>query len=137
MENPKPATKRCTQEILKQMDSIFYEIGENIGFFCKIKFQNENIPVLIVNNCMTNEFIKSNNISINNEKFEVDNFIYKNKELNISIINLKNYNNKINSIELDDKLYENDFEIFYDKESIYIVFILPISKILVRSKWLA
>ena len=124
MENPKPVTKRCTQEILKQMNTIFYGIRENIGFFCKIKYENENIPVLIVNNCMTNEFIQSNNISINNEKFEVDTFIYKNKELNISMIKIKNYNKNINFVEVDNKLYENDSGIYYGNESIYIVFLL-------------
>ena len=39
--SPKPVTKRCTEEILKQMNNTFYAINQNIGFFCNIKLRNK------------------------------------------------------------------------------------------------
>ena len=121
MENPNPATKRCTQEILKQMDSIFYKINENIGFFCKIKYKNKNIPVMMINKYINDEEIQLlNNISINNEKLEIDKIINKSIEYNFTIIKIKK-NNNISFIEMDDKLYENEFKTYYNKESIYIL----------------
>ena len=118
----KPVNKRCIQEILNQMNTTFYEINQNIVFLCNIKYQNEKIPVIIINKYINNEDIQLyNNITINNKKIEIDNFIYKNKDYNISIINIKKNNNNINYIEIDDKLYENDSEMLYNKESIYVL----------------
>ena len=119
---PKPVTKRCTQEIFNQMNNTFYEINQNIIFFCNIKYQNNKIRVIIINKCIYNEDMHLyDNIIINNEKIELDHFIYKNKDYNISIINIKNNNNNknINYIEINDKLYEKDSEMYYNKESIY------------------
>ena len=118
----KPVTKRCTQEILNQMNTIFYEINQNFGFFCNTKFKGEKITVLIINNYINDEDVRTlNDVSINNEKLEIEKIIYKNWEYNISIIKIKNKNDNFNFIEIDDKLYENDSEIYYDKESIYIL----------------
>ena len=72
------------------MDTMLYEINENIGFFSNMKYRNKNISVLIINNYMTNEEIQLlNNISINNEKLVIDNIFYKSIENNISIIQIK------------------------------------------------
>ena len=50
------------------------------------------------------------NISIKNEKIELDVIIYKDIDYNLSIIKIKNYiNNNIKFIEIYDKLYENEF----------------------------
>ena len=121
-EYPKPMNKICIQKIFNQMNTTFYEINQNIIFFCNIKYQNKKIPVLIINKCIYNEDMHLyDNITINKEKIELDHFIYKNKDDNISIINIKNNNNNknINYIEIDDKLYEKDSEMYYNKESIY------------------
>ena len=86
----KPVTKRCTQEILNQMNTTFYEINQNIVFFCNIKYKNKKIAVIIINTYINNEDIQLyNNILINNEKIELDSIIYKSIENNISIINIK------------------------------------------------
>ena len=106
---PKPVTKRITQEILNQMNTIFYDINQNIGIFCNTKYKEEKIQVLIINNYISDEDVQSlNDFSINNEKLEKDKIIYKSREYNISIIKLKNKNNNINFIEIDDNLNEND-----------------------------
>ena len=120
-EYPKPVTKRCTQNILNQMNSTFYDINQNIGFFCNIKYQNKKIQVLMINNYLNDEEIEFlNNILINNETIELENIIYKSIEYNITIIKIKN-NNNLNYIEIDDKLYENESEMNYNKDSIYIL----------------
>ena len=120
-EYPKPVTKRCTQNILNQMNSTFYDINQNIGFFCNIKYQNKKIQVLMINNYLNDEEIEFlNNILINNETIELENIIYKNIEYNITIIKIKN-NKNLNYIEIDDKLYENESEMNYNKDSIYIL----------------
>lgn len=93
-EYPKPVTKRCTQNILNQMNSTFYDINQNIGFFCNIKYQNKKIQVLMINNYLNDEEIEFlNNILINNETIELENIIYKSIEYNITIIKIKNNNN--------------------------------------------
>ena len=50
------------------------------------------------------------NISIKNEKIELEVIIYKDIDYNLLIIKIKNYiNNNIKFIEIYDKLYENEF----------------------------
>ena len=47
---------------------------------------------------------------------------YINKEYDLSIIEIKdNKNNKINYLEVDESINEYDSEIYYNKESIYIL----------------
>ena len=66
-----------------------------IVFFCNIKYKNKKISVIIINKYINNDDIQLyNNILINNEKIELDSIIYKSIENNMSIINLKNNNNK-------------------------------------------
>ena len=114
-EYPIPVSKRCIQKILKQMNSTFYDINTNISFFCNIKYQNKVSQVLIINNYLNNEEIQLlNDIRIKNEKLELENTIYKSIPYNITIIKIKK-NNSINYIDIDDKLYENNSEIYYNK----------------------
>ena len=50
------------------------------------------------------------NISIKNEKIELEVIIYKDIDYNLLIIKIKNYiNNNIKFIEIYNKLYENEF----------------------------
>ena len=132
----KPVNKHITEEILNQMNNTFYIINQKdeiIGFFCYIKFKNKKIPTIIINKYIKNEDIKYTiDILINNKikKIEVYDIIYKNKEYNITIMLIKN-NNAIKYIELDDKLYEDEIEMKYYKESIYILQYNDIKNILV------
>ena len=117
---PKSVTKRCTQTILDQMNNNFiYKIKEedgnySNGFFCHIKYQNKNIPVVIINNYIIKDDII--NVLINDEiktiKLGKIGIIYH--EYNISIIEIeKNIDYNINYLELDNNIYKNDSELNY------------------------
>ena len=124
---PKPINKDIMKKILEQMNFTFYIINQknyNIGFYCFIKYHNKKIPVIIINNYLKNEDKKDSlDILINNkiQKIELSNIIYKNEEYNITIILNKNNNKDFKYIEIDDKLYEEEYEMKYKKESIYIL----------------
>ena len=132
-EYPKPVTRKCTQKILEQMINPIYKIIEkdgknNLGFFCYIKNNDKNIPVVIIN-----KFIEDDEYYNDRIQLKVNNDIkivklgktkYKNKECNITVIEIKDNNLKaITFFEIDDNLYKKDNEndINYYKESIYIM----------------
>jgi len=130
----KPVKKKCLENILKQMNKSIYRVNEKngkfgIGLFSFVKIKNEKIPVLITSYQFINEyhlqFEKRIKISINNkiEEIEIGNSKYMNKEFDITIIEItKSYIfKKINFLELDDMLYINESEMYYNKESIYII----------------
>ena len=115
------------------MNKAFYKIIKNekeIGFcfFCNIRYKREYIPVMITNNQIINEAYLANNnnvkISINN-KYQLIHFgyiKYFNKKYDISIIEIvENKESKINYLELDDIIYENEDYIFDNKESLYCI----------------
>ena len=130
LDYPRPATKKVTQKILSQMTNSIFKIKENkrendICYFCYIKYQDKDIPVIIVNNCLSGDDL-GNKIIINMngraKKIELGKTRYFNKEFNISIIEIKEKKIKnINFIELDDILYENEPEMFFQKKSIYVI----------------
>ena len=127
----KPVTKKCIENILEQMNNYsIYEIidkGEikSKGFFCYIKYQNKTIPVLIINNY--NKYKNLNNIltlSLNNvvKTVELGVVKYKNKEHGITILEIKEKNEKdFYFFEIDDELYENNFETCYENKTIYTI----------------
>ena len=126
-EYPKPITKQNIQKILTQMSESFYKIKniELICFFTKIKYKKLNISVMITNfqiiDYTTNN--KSIDIFINNElsTIEFGKVKYSNRDNDLAIIQIKhNENSNINYLELDDMLYEKEFEKYYNKKSIYI-----------------
>ena len=142
--SPEPVSFNGTKNILNQMnDSVcrIYNDCKGTGFFTKIPYKSELLPVLITNNHVINkEDIKSNKIIslyINNDKIikeiKIDNnrLRYTNEKLDITIIEIKekdNLNNKY--LELDDniinyfKLNENEpgfINNIYKNESIYII----------------
>ena len=94
---PKPVSKYLTKRIFEQMDSSYYKILDKngnffFGFFCYIKNENINIPVLITEKQIINHI--SNNtieISLNNEKknIELGEIIFKNNIYDIAIIEIK------------------------------------------------
>ena len=128
---PKSTTKQCTQTILNQMNLNFmYKINEkegkfSLGFFCHIKNKNKKIPIIVINNHIFDEENKDIiNVSLNDKVKEIKlgNTKYRNKEFNISMVEIKEdeeYN--FNFLELDDELYRDDVELYYYKESIYII----------------
>jgi len=84
IEDHFPVSIEGTKKILFQMENcickIYLEDGKKgTGFFCKIPFLNNLLPVLITNNHVLNEKEIENNkiiqLSINNEvkEIEVDN----------------------------------------------------------------
>ena len=130
---PKASTKKCTKKILSQMEDSIYQIyGKemvfDIGFFCKIKIEKTNITVFIT----TYKIIKENNIiqkdkikiSINGEfkYIELGKKKYGNEKYDLVIFEIiENKNDKIKYLELDEVLYERIPEIYYNKESLYIL----------------
>ena len=129
---PKWVTKHCIEKIFEQMNKQIYILNENernfeAGFFCSINYKDKNVPikVLIINKYLKTEEINNNiNIPINNKNQNIDlgDIIYKNKDYNITIFEIKeNYNININYIEIDDLLYNNEPEMYFNKEPIYII----------------
>ena len=91
---PKPAIKQVTKKILEQINNLFVKINENdrncnIGIFCHINYKAKEIPVVIINSHKIEDDLI--NITINNKKkkIELGNVIYKNKEYNLSILEIK------------------------------------------------
>ena len=96
----KPITKNSHKKIMEYLDNSIYKIKYKdgkygIGFFCYIKCDNNNIPVLITTYKIINEKYYSNNYSIkvliNNESITIEfcSIYYINKNLNISMIEIK------------------------------------------------
>ena len=134
-EYPRSVTKNCHEKILEQMNNSIGIINENeIGLFGQLKYEDKDIFVLIINNYINDEDYKDKiYIEINNEKklIKLDNLIYKNIKDNISIIKLKEKDNNIKYIEMDDELLKDVSEINYYNESIYIIQYNDISDILI------
>ena len=122
------------------MNNTFYKIlikEKKLGFcfFCRIKYNNKIIPVMIANYIIINENYLANNdiikISINNkyEKIQFGNTKYFNKNYGLSIIEIKDDKyNQINFLEFDDLIYEKEFYLF-NKESIYCINYNKLNKI--------
>ena len=129
-------TLEKTEKILEQMKSCICLIEGNkkgTGFFCKINYRNELIPVMITNYHIIDEnFIEKNNkikIKINeNSKLiniSIDNIIYSSEtnKYDLIIIKLKE-ESKYKYLELDDNLFDKNSENFYRTEAIYIYCII-------------
>ena len=123
---PNPITKQCHEKILEQMKKSIGIIIKNkeIVLFCYLKYKNKKVPAIIINNYINNEkYLNKINVFMNNKEeiIDIEKIIYKDIFNNISIIKLKNVNPNVNFIEIDDKLYEKDSEMYYRQESIYIL----------------
>ena len=115
---------------------IYLEDGKKgTGFFCKIPFLNNLLPVLITNNHVLNEKDIENNkiiqLSINNEvkEIEVDNsrkkYTNPDKNIDITIIEIKpNKDGILNYLEIDENdIFKNkkNIELEYKNKSVYIL----------------
>ena len=127
---PKPVTKNCIKKLLDQMNNSFFKIkwkdnDIDICCFCKIEYKNKKIPVVIINKYLIDlEFTNSIVISINNrhEIIQLSRTRFRNEEFGLSIIEIQNNKiENINFIEIDEKSYEKEAEMFYNKENIYII----------------
>ena len=117
-EQPIPVSLKDTKKILFQMENcickIYLNNGEiGTGFFCKIPFNNNLLPVLITNNHVLNKDDIDNNkiikLMINNEvkKIEIDNirkrYTNSDENIDITIIEIKpNKDGIYNYLELDE-----------------------------------
>ena len=140
---PKPVSLKGTEKIINQMKYSICKIHDKekiigIGFFCKIKYKLQLLPFLIINNHILNENnIKDNKyitISIMNninyeEKFiniklNKKRIIYTNKELDITLIEIKQNIDKINIkyLELDDNINKDNLNNICLKKSIYLLY---------------
>jgi len=133
---PRPISIKGTKEILNQMENCIFKIYKNngekgTGFFCKILYKNYNIPVMITNNHVIDEkYIKENKnikITLNDDNINKtiilnnNRKIYTNIEYDITIIEINSENDKINNfMDLDEKIFNEDSEILYNNNSIYI-----------------
>ena len=142
---PRPISILGTKEILKQMENCICKIYRNdgikgTGFFCKILYNNYNIPVMITNNHIIDEeyIIGNNNINITLDDDNISKTIilndnrriYTNKEYDITIIEIKCEKDKLNEkdekdkinnfMDLDEKIFINNSNELYKNHSIYI-----------------
>ena len=131
---PKPVNNQQLTKILDQMNKSLYKVNEKermfeTGFFCyvkiKEKLKEKNIPVLIINKIVRLEEYKDEvNISINKKtkNIKLGDTKYQNEEYNMTIIEIKeNKRDKIQFLEIDDAIYEENSEMYYDKKPIYII----------------
>ena len=136
MDNyPKSVTKSQTQIIFNQMNNSFYKIqGKDnkfgIGIFCKIKIKNKNIFVLMTNYNLIDEiYIEQNDgirIIINNElnlmKFGDKRLKYMNKELDLTVIEIKeNKKFNLNFLKIDESLNEDELLTLNNKRTMCVV----------------
>ena len=128
-----PVSIEGTKRILNQLMNCICKIkikGEfGTGFFCKIPFRKEIIKVLMTNYHFLNEKdFKDNkniNLSLNDEKKTLilgfNRETYFNKEYDITIIELREEDNIKDYLKLDDNLFQDNSEINYKDNSIYIL----------------
>ena len=133
---PKPISIEGTKKIVRQMENNICKIYKNdgikgTGFFCKIKYNNNIIPVMVTNHHVINEeYLKRNkeiHFTLNDDIVENkiiinDNRkIYSNEEYDTTIIEIKPAKDKINDfMEIDDEIFKKS-NIFYKNKSIYII----------------
>ncbi len=126
---PKPINQKALQNILNQMNNSIYKFfikkGKfDFGFFYKIKYKENYIPVAIINNYQFDKHYNNKiNILINNEvkTIEIGDIRYKNENYNICILEIKGEIDDFNFIEEDNDFHGLAIEEFYPKESIYII----------------
>ena len=144
--SPSPVSLKGTENILDQMKNCVCRIYNNqrgTGVFTKIPYKDKMLPVLITNNHIIDENdLKDNNIinlSINNNeekriiKLDEKRIRYTNKELDITIIEIREKEDKLNNkyIELDDNIINyfttnikeepSYLNKIYSNESIYVI----------------
>ena len=134
---PRPITIEESKEIINEMENYICKIykkdgGKATGFFCRIYYNNLDITVLMTNNHVIDEkYIKENNIikiTLNDDKTDKTIILnngrkyYTNNDYDITIIEVQQEIDKIyNFMELDEKLFKEDSNEFYNNHSAYII----------------
>ena len=131
--SPKPITIEGTEKILFQMKNSICKIYKcnGTGFFCNIPYKNGFFKALITNHHIIDEiYIKNNQIikiSMNDDNVEIDleiknRKIYLSKEYDTTIIEIKTSDNiNVNYLELDNNIFKNNSEFYYEKSSLYVL----------------
>ena len=127
----------CIETILNQMRNSICKIRINqtngTGFFCKIPYENNSINVLMTNyHVLDEEYYNKNdelNLFINDEEevkrinLKTERKKYFNKEYDLALIELKE-DDRIpinNYLELDDNLFKDEIDAYYQDISIYVL----------------
>ena len=117
----------------KEMSKCICKIYGNAigtGFFCKIKYKNNLIPVLITNyHVLDDNYLKDKKvlkIYINNDSklidIKKDYIIYSSRAKDSDIIIIKLYEDDINDyLEIDENIFKTNSENTYKDEPIYIL----------------
>ena len=136
-KSPIPISIEGIEQILFQMKNCVCKIikcdgDKGTGFFCRIPINNLNLlPVLITNNHVLNQDDIQNNkkieFTINDDKksksIKIDGtrIKYTNKELDVTFIEIKPKEDKIdNFLDIDNNI-EKDLDNLYNNKSIYII----------------
>ena len=143
--SPEPVTLEGTEKIIDQMNySVckIYNNGNGTGFFTKIPYEDELLPVLITNNHVINENDIDNNKNIslylnNDKKFrtiklDYNRLLYTSKFFDVTIIRIKEEDDlNIKYLELDNEIIDyfssNKKEVpiylsnIYSNNSIYLL----------------
>ena len=126
----KPITKHCMEIILNQMNNSICWINQEknkyeIGFFINFKYRKKVIPVLLTKfdiiDRYNNNFL---NISLKNKDqiIKLANKRYRNKDYNIALVEIiRNKNDDIQLLEINENLFKDDLEINCYNESIYAI----------------
>ena len=143
-DQPIPVSIENTKKILFQMENCICKIylkegEEGTGFFCKIPFTNQSLPVLITNHHVLGEneikngkiiklIIYNNNSKNEVKKIEIDSsrkkYTNSDKEIDITIIEINpNKDGIYNYLEYDKNIYKNHeyISLEYQKKSIYLL----------------
>ena len=131
-----PVSIATTENILNQMKTSICKIklkgATGTGFFCKIPFiEKQMIYCLMTNYHVINEkFINENktiNLLLNDDKealiidLSIKRKFYFNKDYDITLIELKQIGKVKEYLELDDNLFKDNEEVFYEDKSIYVL----------------
>ena len=128
-----PISIEKTEIILNQMKRsicLIYGKSFGTGFFCKILYRNELIPVLITAiNIIDDNFIEKNEIiklSINGDlkiiNINPNSKIYSSGSLKYSLIIIRINEGEITDfLELDPHIFSENSERYYENEAIYIL----------------
>ena len=132
----RPINIEGAKKIWEQLSTCICKVKNNqkisTGFFCKIPYNNTTkIPVLITSYQIIDEYYLNQNNAINllmNDfnQLKIINLdptrnYYFNPLYNTTIIELKDYDNINNYLELNDTLFENNLQNLFKEESIYIL----------------
>ena len=133
--SPAPVDIAGTKTILNQMMNCICKIKINAtngtGFFCKIPYKNSSMKVLMTNYHVLDEKYcvgdKDINVLVNDEDkaYGINLLIrrktYFNKDYDIAIIELKEEDGIKNFLELDENLFKDKENIFYEDKSLYVL----------------